>query len=306
MSQPLWRDFCAPVACQQGTPVVNPFSVRADRKGARDADRRRKDTEFQQSVAQMSALSHVARPPMVWLKCLAVLLNGFAIVTVNLWIYAAMARFMEFHAADYGRPPTISRSISDPLIGVPFQFWITVSGICLVVGVGILILNYVRALRTVIAPSAYVRVVLRVFVPLILVLQVSSSIGMYVLSAYRIPFHSEMHMVGSFQFFISQALVVLLFTLANQALLRDRNSLEVLHRRGDVHRSLVRLRFWVGSVCIALVLVYFGLFLAKDVWTSDIAPRLYWTYTKTEPVVISMFLLVLALSHLDLFRKRRE
>ena len=252
----------------------------------------------------MSALALAARPTMVWLKIIAVLLNGFAIVTVNIWIFRAIARFMEFHAADYGRPPTISRSISDPLIGVPFQFWITVSGVCFVIGVSILILHYFRALRALATPSSYVWVALTVFIPLIFVLQISSSVGMYILSAYRMPVHSEMHMVGSFQFFISQALVVLLFTLINHALLRDRNSLEVLHQRKELHRRLVRLRFWVGSFCIALVLVYFGLFLAKDVWTSDIAPRLYWTYTKTEPVVISVFLLVLGLSHLDLFRKQ--
>ena len=237
---------------------------------------------------------------------LALGLNGFAIVTVNLWIFHAIAEFTLLHAADYGRPPTISRSISDPLIGVPFQFWITLSGVCLVGGVGSLVLVYVTYMRDLVAPTAYVRVALLVVAPLVFVFQVSSSSGMYILSAFRIPLQSEMHMVGSFLFFISQALVILLFTVLNHALLRDRNSLEVLHRRGQLHRGLVRGRFWLGCVCMGLVIGYLGLFLAKDIWTSDVAPGLYWTYTKTEPMVISAFLLVLAVSHLDLFRRRQE
>ncbi len=234
----------------------------------------------------------------------ALVLNGFAIIAVNYWIYYARSLFIERHWDTYQKPPTISRAISDPFIGEPFSVWVTISSLCLVVGVGLLALRYIRQINRLPAPSTFLRVAALVIYPVLVALQIASALGMYWLSAYRFPDANEMHMVGSYTFFISQALVILLFAVASHALLRDRDSLAHLHEGCDLHESAVKLRCGLGYLAIAMTFCYFALFKAKDAYSYDAWPVLYWAYTLMEPAVISAFLLVLAMCHIDLFRKR--
>lgn len=239
------------------------------------------------------------------LGLLALVLNGFAILTVNYWIYTARWAFIARNSAHYTKPPTISRAISDPVIGVPFSFWVTISAICLVVGVAVLAVHYVRLLRFLDRPSRYLRLASLVLMPVIMALQAASSVGMHLLSAYRFPDAHEMHMAGSYTFFVSQAVLIVFFTIYNHALLRDRASLDRLVALGVIGRRWVRVRFFAGLGSIALVGVYFALFTAKDAYEYPDAALLYVAYVSTEPMVITSFLLVLGLCHADLYRRRR-
>lgn len=238
------------------------------------------------------------------LALVALVVNGFAVVTVNYWIYTARWDFIDGNPG-YRKPPTISRAISDPTIGEPFSAWVTLSGLLLVLGVWVLALHYLRLLRALDRPRRYLRLSSRALLPAIMLLQPAASVGMYLLSNFRFPDANVAHMVGSYLFFVSQALVVLLFTVYNHALLRDRTSLDRLVAIGALRRRWVRIRYRAGLASVALIAVYFTLFRLKDVYEYPEAPGLYIAYVTTEPVVISSFLLVLGLCHADLHGRRR-
>jgi len=236
----------------------------------------------------------------------ALALNGFAIVTVNYWIYTARWEYIDRNGSFYKRPPTISRAISDPVIGEPFAFWMTISAICLGVGVALLTLIYLWIAGRLRPKFGYLWVALWVLGPAAAILQGVASLGIYWLSSYRFPSAHEMHMIGSYSFFVSQALVVLLYTLLNHALLRHKECLQRLDDAALIAPHWVRARFIFGLVSLSLVVVYFVLFTLKDVYAYDDARGLYLFYVSVEPAVITSFLLVLAMAHADLFLRPRD
>ncbi len=237
---------------------------------------------------------------------LALALNGFAFVTVNYLIYTARWQFIARNGDSYRKPPTISRAISDPVIGEPFALWITLAGIGLVVSVAILAWHYLALVRRLERPGRALRLVAWTAMPLIVALQVAASLGMHWLSAYRFPNAHEMHMMGSYTFFLAQAMVIVLFTVYNAALLCDRNGLLMLELDRRASRRWVALRLVTGLLSIAIIIAYFTFFTLKDSYEYPDYPVLYMFYVSTEPMVITSFLLVLMLCHGDLHRQPRR
>ncbi|WP_152912497.1 hypothetical protein [Candidatus Rhodobacter oscarellae] len=235
---------------------------------------------------------------------LAAVLNGAAFVVVNFWIYYARAWFIETHREVYFEPPTISRAITPEFIGQVFSVWITLSAVCLSVGVSLLVLHYVRIARALPDTGSDLRRLFGLTACGIAPLQVLSGVGMVVLSRYRGAEFSEMHMMGSYMFFVSQALINALYFNLNRALLRAPVELAALERDGLLRRFWVRVRYVLSLIAIALTLAYLGLFLAKDVWSFDQAPQLHLIYALTEPALISTFLFVLLTAHVDKLRRR--
>ena len=233
---------------------------------------------------------------------IALVLNLFAIGVVNFWIYYARATFIRI-ATYYKEPPTISRAISEPVIGEPFAFWVPFCGLLLIVGVTILVARLMAQIKTLPAPSRYLRICAFILLPVLALMQACSAIGMYGLSVYRFPNAHEMHMAGSYLFFLSQLLVIIIYTVFNHAVLRDRSSLAKLHDAGHLDGRAVKLRFLIGWACIGIVLTYFTLFVLKDVYPYLSWPALHLWYTLFELAVISSFLFLLALAHLDLFKR---
>ena len=239
------------------------------------------------------------------MKIAALALNGFTVIVVNVSIYRARALYIERNAELDPRPPTISRAISDPFIGEPFSLWITASAICLALGVAIQALHHARIARMVTAPGKPFRIASHVFPLAMTALQAVSAVGMHTLSAYRFPFANEMHMAGSYAFFVAQTAVVVVYTAFNIALLADRPSLDELAARRLISPPWLRVRCAAGACSVALALIYGVLFIAKDFYGWDVWPALYRTYTLVEPAVISSFLALLALMHAEFLLRRR-
>lgn len=258
----------------------------------------------------MTEISGVDQPGRaVWtgrIALLAIAANLFAVVTVTFWIYYARILFSALRP-DYVsvQSPTISRAISEPSVGVPFSVWITLSAVLLVFGVFWLVTFYRRLLPQIDAPSRYLAQAISVGAPLIMVLQAMAGVGMYMLSSYRFPDFNEMHMVGSYLFFLSQALVVIIATVQCDALLRDRASLTALKKAGLMSPGMVLLRKRLGQFSIGLTLLYIILFKLKDIDLNVMNDYIYIAYTTTEPLLITAFLLVLALFQTDLLALRR-
>ena len=239
------------------------------------------------------------------LAWVALVFNGFAFLTINYWVYTARWTFLARNSDTYFERPTISRAISDPYIGEPFAFWITLSGISLVIGVFALVAIYWRLLTAAPNPGFHIRAVIWLILPGLLALQVSSGVGMYWLSVYRFPDANAAHMVGSYTFFLSQAAVVIMFTLFNFILLRDPQILARLESQGELARKWVRVRFVFGLFCMGYVFIYFALFTAKETAAFGDNDTLYLAYVSAEPTLITAFLVLLALAHVDLFARRQ-
>jgi hypothetical protein len=247
-----------------------------------------------------------ARTRSGWLPAAALGANLFAIATVMFWIHHARAAFIARHPEYVAvEPPTISRAISDPLIGQPFHFWVSLSGVLLVFGVFWIALFNARLRGFGAPPQAHLARVLRIGMPGVVMLQASAGLGMYLLSGYRFPHFHEMHMVGSYLFFVSQALVVLIGTVMSAALIRDRAVLDPLCEAGVMRIGMVRLRKWSGVFCLVLTVFYVLLFQAKNLDFGILNGAVYVAYTSVEPILISCFLLYLALFQTDLLALRR-
>jgi len=256
--------------------------------------------------AEQETFQRAGWGPAQWVALMALILNGFAFFAVNYWIYTARWTFIARNSDHYHRPPTISRAISDPVVGEPFALWMTISGLCLVAGVALLVLLYLRLAWWLRPPFGYLWVGLWMLIPAIAVLQGIASLGIYWLGHYRFPDANEMHMVGSYSFFEAQALVVAFFTLVNLAMRRDSDNLTRLDAAMLIDPRWVRVRIIAGLVSLSLVVAYFALFKLKDIYIYETAPVLYLAYVSVEPMAISSFLLVLALAHVDLFRRPRN
>jgi hypothetical protein len=254
-------------------------------------------------IADRSAAAPATRG---WVPAVAIAANVFAISTVMFWIYYARAMFIALHP-DYVavEPPTISRAISDPAIGVPFHLWVSVSGALLVFGV-FWIATFNRRLHAHAGhPAAHLSRMMRIGMPTVVMFQMSSAVGMYLLSGYRFPDHHQAHMLGSYTFFISQAMVVMIGTILSAALLREKAVLAQLHAAGLLHPGMVRFRKWSGVFCMALTVSYVFLFQAKNMDFGVLNAAVYVAYTSVEPALITCFLLFLALFQTDLLALRR-
>lgn len=247
-----------------------------------------------------------AQTGWAWVPPIAIAVNLFALGTVTYWIYYARATFIARHPEYVAiEPPTISRAISDPSIGIPFQFWVSLSGILLIFGV-FWIAEFNRRLHAhALQPGTHLTRMMRIGMSAVVLLQAAAAVGIYLLSTYRFPNHHEAHMLGSYTFFISQALVVLIATIMSAALLRDRVVLAQLQAARLLHPGMVRLRKWAGVFCMTLTVGYVALFQAKSMDFGAANKAIYLAYTSAEPALITCFSLFLALFQTDLLALRR-
>lgn len=236
---------------------------------------------------------------------LAVALNGFAIIVVNYWIYTARWRYIALFPDRVAEdPPTISRAIEAPSIGEPFSFWVTVSGICLVYGVYWNAFYFRRLAARSTDPSGYVRGILAYGPALVVLMQASAALGMYLLSSYRFPDYHGMHMVGSYMFFLSQVFVIIGGTLMCDAVLRGYGRMGPKDRAYLSGGAGLRFRRLFGIASVVLTVVYLTLFVLKGIDLGAANAGLYLAYVSVEPMVISGFLLCHGLYQIDLLRHR--
>lgn len=229
----------------------------------------------------------------VRLLALSILCTGFVIVVVNILIYRARIVFAVLHPEYVSeQPATISRALSAPQVGEPFAIWMAICAPILFVGVSALVYGAWREqART--GPTDRGIFWLSLIVVL---LQAMASVGMVLLSHYRFPDHHEMHMVGSYLFFFSQAFVVVF----GEFLSRRHGALEegrsFMDKRGG---NLRRVYIWV-PVCLGVA--YLFLFVIKGYDLGPISVPLYAAYTVTEPMLLSSFLGYVLSYHFDMGR----
>lgn len=225
----------------------------------------------------------------------------FVIVTVNYWIYRARFEFMERHPDVVAiKPPTISRAISDPVIGEPFAFWISASAAFLVLAMLPVAWLYWRSAGSIGAGSPNMRRFLRVSALLLMVLQAGAAVGMVILSHYTFPSFDEEHMLGSYTFFIGQSLVILVVGLSCGAVALQRPVADALAIGGGVNPRISRLRAPLAIGSVAAAIAYLALFVLKNAELGAAKAYVYQAYVLLEPALISAYLAVFATFYFDL------
>ena len=211
--------------------------------------------------------------------------NVLVVTMVNQQIYTSRWAFAELRP-DYiaHSPPTISRALEEPSVGDPFAIWMLICAPALFLSM-LLFTRYFRnrlAQKPGVDPRALKRIT--IFSIVTLFLQALASTGMIMLSQFRFPDHNDMHMVGSYLFFFSQAAVV--FVGSHLSNLHDR--VDDSHR--VLPRQSCRFRRYYVFVPYALSVLYLGLFIAKGYDLSPWNDALYMGYVTTELILISSFL----------------
>lgn len=230
----------------------------------------------------------------------ALALLSFVIVVVNYWIYRARADFIALHPAfSAEQPPTISKAITDPSIGEPFAVWISISAVALAAGVIPLAWLHYRSAG--VLPPGRPRRVLEILAVAMCLSQFASCVGMVILANWRGPDHGDGHMFGSYIFFASQTLVVLLVAVS-------------CHLAGKYHREqaaggpfarLVRFRGRLATLSVALAALFIALFVTKGFDFEYGYALMYQVYVLSEPVAITCYLLVIATYYPELVAMAR-
>lgn len=236
------------------------------------------------------------------LMAVSIIFTGVVIAAVNILIYRARILFSQYNPeAVSGRPPTISRAISDPAVGEPFATWLLVCAPLLFVGVGLLILAaWIELKNGGGAGSARENRTIAALCLLVAFLQGLAAIGMIVLSSYRFPDHHALHMQGSYLFFFSQGFVVVIGEFLSRRFAR------LPQDRVLITAPTARLRKIYVWVPITLGVCYLSLFALKEFDLGGLSPKLYIGYTIAEPLLLSSFLGYILTYHIDMWAALRR
>ncbi|MDA5557516.1 hypothetical protein [Shimia sp. MMG029] len=230
---------------------------------------------------------------------ISLICTGFVTLVVNAQIYPARWQFAAFYPDKTSeRPYTISESIGDPRIGEPFADWMLLCAPILFVGVVLLCLPALRALQTSGADDKAVRRITLLTWGLLL-LQAMACVGLVILSQYRFPHFRDEHMLGSYLFFFSQALVVVAGEFLSRGYARLGAEGRVLTPRYALWR---RTYVWVP---IALGVSYLVFFLGKGHAPEGLRYEVYFIYTGLELLLLSSFLFYVMTFAPDMWRTWR-
>lgn len=223
--------------------------------------------------------------PVGMAMLVALISTLFVSVVVNVQMYSARWIYADFYPEKTSvRPYTISESIGDPRIGEPFANWMLLCAPILFVGVVLLFLPAMLALRAH-GTDAKLRRWITVETVILLLLQTVACVGLVILSQYRFPHFRDAHMLGSYLFFFSQAFVVVFGELLSRGYARTGPEGRVFAPR---HANWRRRYVWVP---IALGVSYLVFFLCKGYAPEALRYAVYYVYTGLELLLLSSFLL---------------
>lgn len=233
-----------------------------------------------------------------WIVALpVVIVPGFAIYMM-VW---ARWTFYERHP-DYIQhsAPTVSRAITDPYIGDPFAA--AILGVAVVIALAMVPLAYAfyGAISARAGHLPKVAASLRRMMALFLVMQALGTAGMVICTQVTFRHHHDLHMLGSYLFFVFQALSILMSGIITTRLLRlpdtGRPSYLCLGSR------YTRLRRILAFVTAGFAGLYVALFLIKGLDLPVTEYTIYYIYTVQEIVTISAYIVQVMLYAPEIYR----
>lgn len=252
------------------------------------------------STGRMNMLRLVDR--LGWIAAFGILAVPAIVVPAVIW---ARVTFHALHPDfDLEKFPTISRAISDPLVGEPFAFWVTIAAVILWGAT-----HYMLRMLLCEHPS---RATLgagrdrlgRALLAIMSVMMTATCIGMVMLSHNRLGAGASgyrMHMLGSYVFFAGQAATILLAAVYHSLVARAHDV------EGRVAFFPDRWRARLGYSVTAAAVAYGVVFKIKSMDLGAATRVVVTLYIELETVLIFVFLLYLLLYFVDALRfSRRE
>lgn len=237
-----------------------------------------------------------------WLFAIPALLVPVIEIPLALW---ARASFLARHAADIDEPPTISRALTDPLIGTPFAHLILVINGLLLFVFPVIFWGYALAIWQVRLTRGE-RNVLFLLLVLVFACQVVASAGMVVTTQYTFANNDHLHMMGSYFFFIFQALTVVFAAALCRTLLAHKQALGIADADWQFRPIMHRFRFRFALLVTALAIFYGVLFMIKDYALPISDYAIHIIYTQCEVIVIGSFVVFLGSYAVDIHHMVRN
>lgn len=231
----------------------------------------------------------------------AVLVPGIEL-PLMLW---ARHSFLALHPDYMDDPPTISRAINDPVVGVPFADLILVIAALVATVIPILAWAYLLAIAGAQAGPGR-RMVMHGLLALMLLCQLAASGGMVLTTQYTFDTSDRLHMLGSYIFFFFQAFTVLFGASLCRMLLRQKEFHAIPDAAWQFRPAMHRYRFRFALLIVAIAVFYGILFIAKDHELPVSKYAVQVVYTQTEVVVIGCFVLFLGTYAVDIYHMVRE
>ena len=200
--------------------------------------------------------------------------------------------------------PTISRAISDPFIGEPFAAVILAVACVIALALVPLCNAYFATIRLRTEGDPAARTSLRRLMYVFIAVQVCGTLGMVVCTQVTFRQSHDIHMVGSYFFFVFQAIAILLSGIVATRLVHLRSRQGCPYLRLESRYS--RIRRYLAFVTVGLALFYLVLFAIKGLDLPVPEYDVYNFYTIHEIVTISAYIFHFMLYAPEVFRMTRS
>lgn len=193
------------------------------------------------------------------------------------------------HNPDYlDQPPTISRAISDPMIGDTFANVILVITALILVSLPIIVRAYVHAIAK-LPVSAGKRLLMWALLGFFCVAQLVASFGMVLTTQYTFANSDHLHMLGSYIFFPAQAFALLGAAILCRVLVSQQARFGIPPDAWPFRAGMHHFRFRFALVVVFLAIT-FGVFFTIRDWPLPISTyTAYILYTQSEVLVIASY-----------------
>lgn len=223
-------------------------------------------------------------------------------IPLVLW---ARATFLAMHPNYMDDPPTISRAINDPSVGVPFADLILVITGLIMMAMPVMLLAYGFAIsRLNLSPRR--RALMYGLLLLVLVFQLTASTGMVLTTQYSFDIDHDMHMLGSYVFFAFQATTILIAATLCRMLLHHQTKAAIPDHEWHFRRGMHLFRFRFALLIVGLALLFGFLFVIKDHPLPVSGYAVQVLYTQVEVIVIACFVLFLGSYGIDTYHMIRH
>lgn len=223
-------------------------------------------------------------------------------IPLVLW---ARATFLAANPQYLDDPPTISRAINDPSVGLPFADMILVITAMIMLALPTMLLSYAYAISRLNLGSGR-RGMMYLLLFLIFAFQVTASAGMVLTTQYSFDTGHDLHMLGSYVFFSFQAITSLVAATLCRMLLHQQQKHAIPDAEWHFRPGMHRFRFRFALVIVGLAALFGILYVAKDhEWPID--PYVIQViYTQTEVILIATFVLFFGSYAVDIYHMIRH
>lgn len=223
-------------------------------------------------------------------------------IPLVLW---ARATFLSMHPDYMDDPPTISRAINDPSVGLPFADVILVITAMVMMALPLLLLAYALAIsRLDISPAR--RRLMYGLLFLFFAFQIIASTGMVITTQYTFATGHDLHMLGSYIFFSFQAVTTLVAATLCRLLLHHQREHDIPDHEWQFRPAMHRFRVRFAMLVVVLAFAFGILFVLKDYKLPVSAYLVQLFFTQTEVIVIASFVVFFGSYCVDIYHAVRH